>query len=91
MNQLVKIHQHCCKELLYISKVATFESDRMKTNTTKLQNFIDVCMVGGGGQACPATIQTSVKFRDFFAAISSLVSDISLSNLASLLILRRSL
>ena len=49
MNQLVKIHQHCCKELLYISKVATFESDKMKTNTKKLQNFIDVCMVGGGG------------------------------------------
>ena len=32
MNQLAKIHRHRWKEHLKISKVAKFESERMKTN-----------------------------------------------------------
>ena len=60
----------------------------MKSNrygSTKSKNFNDVFMVGG--KFVLSTIQTSVKFRDF-GAISSLVSDISLSYSTSLLILR---
>ena len=57
--------------------------------------FTDVCMVaggrGGGGVHELAPHHTSVcEFQRFFAARSLLVVNKSLSNLASLLILRRS-
>ena len=55
--------------------------------------FTDVCMVAGGGGDVHelAPHHTSVcEFQRFFAARSLLVVNKSLSNLASLLILRRS-
>ena len=45
---------------------------------------------GGGGQVCAPYIQASVKFRDFEKPYRQLVFNKSLSNLAVLLILRRS-
>ena len=54
-----------------------------------LTHFTDVCMVGA--QSCPhPTIQTSVKSFQHCGAISSQSQDVSATNLASLLILRRS-
>ena len=48
-------------------------------------------MVGwGGGEVCTANRQTFVKFRDFEEYIFIIVFNKSLSNLALLLILRRS-
>ena len=53
--------------------------------------FTDVCMVAGIGVHELAPHHTSVcEFQRFFAARSLLVVNKSLSNLASLLILRRS-
>ena len=53
--------------------------------------FTDVCMVGGGEHELAPPHHTNVcKFQRFYAAISLLVFNKSLSNLASLLILRRS-
>ena len=54
-DQLAKVHRHRWKERLKISKVAKFESDRMKTNKD---------MAPQSRKNAP-TIQTSVKFRDF--------------------------
>ena len=55
--------------------------------STKSQNSTAVCMVGGTN--LPLTIQMSVIFRDFAECKSPLVFNKSLSNLATLLIIRR--
>ena len=75
MDRLAKIHRQHWKEPLKISKVAKFESDRMKTNK----------------DMAPQSRKILDKNFATLEAISSLVSaDITLSNSASLLILRRS-
>ena len=74
MDSLAKIHLHHWKDRLKISKVAKFESDRMKTNK----------------DIAPQNRKILDKNFATLEAISSLVSDIPLSNSASLLILRRS-
>ena len=56
-----KIRRHYWKERLKITKIAKFESDT--SLASDLQNFTDVCMVGGTN--LPLTIQTFVKFLDF--------------------------
>ena len=94
MDNFGKIRRHHWKERLKISKIAMFEIDLLKTNEDTalqsreiLQTFVKS---NGPIKWAPA----SVNFRNFaelyIATIPSLAKDASLSNLAILLILRRS-
>ena len=85
----MKIHRHRWKEPLKINKVTKFENDMLKTNEDMHLQVVYRCLYrggGGGGQVCAPSIQC-VKFCDFAELYTS---NISLSYLASLLILRRS-
>ena len=97
MDKLRNIRRHHWKERLKIGKLGKFESDLSKTNediapqrSEILQTFVWRGGGGGGGHIL-ATNHTNVcKFSQLCTAISSLAKDVSLSNLAVLLILRRS-
>ena len=64
-EQSVYIHQYCWREGVNIRLLTKFKGDTPKGwqryCTTKLQNFIDVCMVGSANPPPPPTIHTSVK------------------------------
>ena len=85
MDQLAKIHWNRWKELLKISKVAKFESNKMKLTKIwlpKVAKFYRRLYGGeGGGQvyAPPPTIQTSVKFRSKFTNFKTLFLAVSVN------------
>ena len=83
-DQLANIHRHHWKECIKMSKLAKFESDMSEVSKDIV--WIYVWWV----QTCPPTPpHTNVcKMLRLCRAISSLTSDILLSNLVSLLILR---
>ena len=64
-------------------------SSKRRYSSAKWQKFTDVSMVGVGRGAClcppPPTIQTSLKFGDFWGAMSLFVVNKSLSNVTILL------
>ena len=65
-----------------------------RNGSAKSQNFVDICMVGGGGGVgrgnCAPHDTNVCKMSRLCKAISSLISDISPSDSVTLLILRRS-
>ena len=92
MDKLGKIHRLHWKESLQISKIAKFERDLLKINKDillKVMKFLRRLYGGGGGtnfrgnRVCK---QQSVTFRNF-ADLYRHTKDVSLSNLARLLIL----
>ena len=89
MDRFRKIRRQHWQERLQIIKVAKFECDLLKNNedtAPQVAKFYRRLMVGAQARL-PPTFQASVNFRNF---ISSLAKDVSLSNLAISLILRRS-
>ena len=80
MDKSGKILGHHWKKHLKISETAKFESDLLKTNEDMapqsreiLQTFAWWLRGGGGGTNLPhPTIQTSVNFRNFFGALTSI-------------------
>ena len=93
MDRFGQIRRHHRKERLKISKITKFESDLLKaykgTAPQNSRNCTDVCVVVGH-KLVPS--HTNVcKFSQLCRATSSLASkDLSLSNSAILLFLRRS-
>ena len=92
MDKLGKIHRLHWKESLQISKIAEFERDLLKINkdiAPQSHEIFKTFVWGGGGtnfgghRVCK---QQSVTFR-IFADLYRRTKDVSLSNLARLLIL----
>ena len=96
-GQVKKIRRHYWKKRLKISKIAKFEPKwfaenyrRYMYSSSKLQNLTTFVWWGGSANLppTPLPIQTSLNFRNF-ASLYLRSFKHSLSNLASLLILRR--
>ena len=86
----MKIRQNHCKKGLKTRKGPEFDSDLWENNNDialQSREVFSRCLYGGtgGGYKLDPTIQTSLKFE----SVSWLTSNLSFSNLASLLILRR--
>ena len=95
MDMFRKICRHHRKERLEITKIGKFESDLLKakkdTAPQNSRNFTDVCMVGEGGHKLVPNHTNVYKFSQLCRATSLLTSkDLSLSNSAIILLLRRS-
>ena len=91
MDPFGKICRHHWKERLKINKIAKFENDLFKINedTAFQRREILQTFYGKGTKLPPTTptMQTSSKCSQLCGAISLLAKDLSLSNLAILLIL----
>ena len=92
MEKLRKICWHHWKERPKISKIAKFESDLLKTNkdtAPQSREILQTFVWWPGAQTCPPHHHANVcKFSLPRRVISSLPYEVSLSNLAILLILR---
>ena len=91
MDKLRKSVDTTGKSALILVKVPSLKVIRIsewRDSSTKCRGFTNVCLSAGGGQVCAPP--PSPPYKRLGAAISSLSFSKSLSNLATLLILRRS-